>query len=495
MTLAHPSSDKAATGIAGLDTLLSGGFPRGRLHIIEGGAGAGKTTLGLQFLVEGAKRGEKGMYVTLSETKEELLGVAESHGWSLDGIELYEYSAAQQIQSEAVQTIINPAEIELRETIGDVLEAVERVNPMRVVFDSVGEIRLLAGSPLRYRLQILKLKVYFSGRNSTVLLIDEHLTGQHDRQLESLSHGVLFLEQAAPAFGEARRRLRIIKMRGMRVSSGHHDFSVVTGGMVVYPRLVPAEHRRLGISETLSGGIPQLDALLGNGIDCGTSTLLMGPAGSGKSSVAMQYAIAAASRGKRSAIFTFDERIPTIVARAEGLGMKLRDALAAGTIVIHEVDPSEMSPGEFSATVRKAVEIDNVQVVVMDSLTGYLNAMPDDRFLLLHMHELLTYLGHVGVCSILTVAQHGMNTIAEYKGFDVSYLADTVILFRYFELTGEVRKAISVFKKRSGKHERTIRELRLRSSGIEIGPPLKEFRGVLTGTPEYERNIPPIAEP
>ena len=488
------NNEKAASGIRGLDELLAGGFPKGRLHLIEGSTGTGKTTLGLQFLVEGVKRGEKGMYIALSETKQELLAVAESHGWSLEGIDLYEYSAAQQLRSDAEQTIISPAEIELSETMKDLLEAVERANPARVVFDSLAEIPLLAGSPLRNRLQILKLKAYFSGRNSTVLLIDETVPQQHDAHLGSILHGVLLLEHLAPAYGEARRRLRVVKMRGMKVSSGHHDFNIVTGGIIVYPRLVAAEHRGAVISETLSSGISQLDVLLGGGLDRGTSSLLMGPAGAGKSSVALQYAIAAASRGERSAIYTFDERVPTILARAEGLGMKLGEALAARTIAIHEVDPAELSPGAFSDKVRQAVEIDGVRIVVIDSLTGYLNTMPDERFLLLHMHELLAYLGHLGVSTLLTVAQHGMHAVAEYAGIDVSYLVDTVMLFRYFELAGEVRLAVSVFKKRSGNHERTIRELRLRSSGIEIGPPLKEFRGVLTGTPLYETNTPPIDE-
>jgi circadian clock protein KaiC len=487
-----PSTDlpnlRAQTGIEGLDRLLDGGFPRNRLHLIQGDPGAGKTTLGLQYLLNGLRQGEKVMYITLSETKNELLAVASSHGWSLDGVHLYEYSTMQQLREEPNQTIFHRAEVELTETTENLLKEVERIHPARVVFDSLSEVRLLAGDPLRYRRQILELKQYFAGRQCTVLLLDDRTSEHGDLQLQSLAHGVVIMEQFAPSYGSERRRLRILKMRGVPVRGGNHDFRLVTGGILVFPRLVSAGHRSSHLREVLSSGISQLDTLLGGGLDRGTTSLLLGPAGSGKSSIALKYACAAAERGEKSVTYSFDERLDTIFARSEGFGMNLQQQVASGLIDLQPLEPAEMSPGEFSHRVQQGVEQLGVRVVVIDSLNGYLNAMPEERFLTLQLHELLTYLGQRNVTTLLVVAQHGIHAIREFSDIDVSYLADTVLLFRYYEFAGEVHQAISVFKKRSGNHERTIRELRLRPGGIEVGEILSNFRGVLTGTPAYERS-------
>jgi circadian clock protein KaiC len=493
MSLETSSPPRAATGIPGLDHILGGGWPRNRLFLVEGDPGTGKTTLALQFLLEGTRQGEPGLYITLSETAEELRAVAASHGWSLDGLALHELAVPEDsLDPDAQYTLFHPSEVELGETTKLVLAEVERVQPQRVVFDSLSEMRLLARDPLRYRRQILALKQFFVGRQCTVLLLDDRTSGGGDKQLHSLVHGVAALEQQTPVYGPGRRRLRVSKLRGVRFQDGYHDFSIVRGGLVICPRLVAAEHRAPFVREAVSGGVPDLDALLGGGLDRGTSTLVLGAAGVGKSSLALQFALAAAGRDERAALYTFDEGAGTLFARAAGLGLDLRAQADAGRVHVRQIDPAEMSPGEFAHLVRKAVEDRQVRLVVLDSLNGYLNAMPEDRFLAAHLHELLTYLGQRGVVTLLIVAQHGLVGSGMETPVDVSYLADTVILLRYFEAAGAVRQAISVLKKRSGGHERTIREFRLGPRGVQVGAPLKEFHGVLTGVPTYLGPTPPL---
>jgi circadian clock protein KaiC len=479
----------STTGIPGLDDILGGGLTPHRLYLIEGNPGSGKTTLALQFLLEGAKHGEKGVYVTLSETKTELRAVAHSHGWSLDAIAIVELVASEaELDPENQYTMFQPAEMEMSATTKTILSETERIKPKRVIIDSLSELRLLAQNPLRYRRQILALKQFFTGRECTVLLIDDKTSEARDLQLQSIAHGVINLEHFSPEYGAERRRLRAVKLRGHHFRGGFHDFNINTGGLVVFPRLVAADHYRERTPGLIHGTIPELDQLLAGGIDCGTSVLLIGPAGSGKSSIATNYALAAANRGERAALFIFDERMQTLLQRSLGLGMDLGPHIESGMITIQSVDPAELSPGEFAFTIKKAAQGEDghapAKVVIIDSLNGYLQAMAEERFLTAQMHELLTFLGHKGVVTFLILAQHGM--IGDMKSpVDTTYLADTVILFRYFEAAGEVRQAISVVKKRSGRHERTIRELQL-DGGINIGEPLSGFHGILTGTPTYQ---------
>ena len=479
------------TGSAGLDAVLNGGFPANRLYLVEGDPGTGKTTMALQFLLEGARRGEPVLYVTLSETKEELTAVARSHGWSLEGINLHELVPPEEtLKTESQYTIFHPSEVELGETTKMVIDEVERIQPRRVVFDSLSEMRLLARDPLRYRRQILALKQFFSGRRSTVLLLDDRTATDADLQVQSIAHGVLMLEQIELDYGAERRRLRVSKLRGSRFRGGFHDFAIRTGGIVVYPRLVAADRRGEFKAETVASGVAELDALLGGGLDRGTSTLFMGPAGSGKSSLATHFAAAAARRGEVAASFIFDEGVHTYLSRAAGLGNDLRAEVEAGHLKVQQVDPAELSPGEFAHDVCEAVERDGARVVIIDSLNGYMQAMPDERFLTAQMHELLTYLNQQGVVTILVMAQHGFMGTAMSSPVDVSYLADTVVLLRYFEAAGAIRRAISVIKKRTGRHEDTIRELRLSASrGVVVGAPLTDFRGVLTGVPVYTGEV------
>lgn len=479
----------APTGIPGLDDVLSGGLPRNRVYLIMGDPGVGKTTLGLHFLLEGVRRGEKVLYIGLSETRDEIEDVADSHGWSLDGVDLFEYSAATRLDDVDDTTLFHPSEIELGEATRTMIREVERVQPARVVIDSLAEVRLLAQSPLRYRRQILALKDYFAGKHSTVLLLDDKDVASGDMQLLTLAHGVLLLEQLAPTYGPERRRIRVSKLRGVKYRGGYHDCAIRTGGLEVFPRLVAAEHRVTRPSGCLPSGLASVDSLLGGGIDRGTSTLLMGPAGSGKSALATQYVIAAAERGENVVMFLFDESRGTMLTRSDAINMPVQKHVDSGRIVLQQIDPAEVPPGEFVHLVRQQVEQRGITVMVIDSLNGYMNAMPEERFLTLHMHELLTYLGQKGVATLLVVAQHGLVGSAMVAPVDVSYLADCVILTRYFELAGEVRKAISVIKKRSGAHERTIRPLSITPDGLEVGPPLTDFRGVLSGTPLLDPDI------
>ena len=483
---AAQSQARLATGSVGLDRVLDGGLPANRLYLVEGDPGSGKTTLALQFLIEGAARGEAVLYVTLSETKEELTAVAASHGWSLAGIDLHELVPPEDaLRAEEQYTIFHPSEVELGDTTKAIIEEVERIEPRRVVFDSLSEMRLLSRDPLRYRRQILALKQYFSGRQCTVLLLDDRTSTDADLQVQSIAHGVIALEHIALDYGAERRRLRVTKLRGSRFRGGFHDFTIKTGGVEVYPRLVAADHRGEFTPEAVSSDVPQLDSLLGGGLDRGTSTLIMGPAGSGKSSLAAQFVAAAAGRDERAATFIFDEGIATYLKRADGLCCGLRAQIEAGRVTVQQVDPAELSPGEFAHNVRVAVEHEGAGVIVIDSLNGYLQAMPDERFLTAQMHELLTYLNQRGVVTIIVMAQHGFMGTAMNSPVDVSYLADTVVLLRYFEAAGAIRRAVSVVKKRTGAHEDTIRELRLSAGGITVGKPLSEFHGVLTGVPSY----------
>jgi circadian clock protein KaiC len=471
-----------STGIEGLDVILRGGLPENRLYLVEGEPGTGKTTLALQFLLEGGRSGEPGLYVTLSESSGELRAVARSHGWTLDGVALYELAPTTESPSaEDEYTILHPSEVELGETTSAVLHEVDRTNPARVVFDSLSEIRLLAREPLRYRRQILALKQFFVGRQCTVLLLDDQTADRSDLQLHSISHGVIRLEQLATEFGAERRRLRITKLRGLDFRGGYHDFRIVTGGMRVFSRMVATEHRALQNGGIVESGVPELDALLGGGLIRGTSALLMGPAGAGKSIVATQYATSAATRGHHAMIYLFDEQVGTSLVRADALGLPLRSHLEGGRITLQQVDPAQLSPGEFIQGVREGVEHDDARVVVIDSLNGLLASMPEERSLIVQLHELLSFLNQRGVVTLILIAQHGLIGSMSTP-VDVTYLADTVILFRYFEVTGEVRRAISVMKNRTGQHERTIRELHF-GPGVQVGPPLTQFQGVLSGIP------------
>ena len=477
------------TGIAEFDDILGGGLTANRVYLLHGTPGSGKTTLSLQFLLEGVGHGERVLYVTLSETRMELLSVAQSHGMSLEGIEIFELIAEERdLDPDAQYTMFQPSEIELNITTRRILDEIERVKPARVVIDSLSEIKLLAQSALRFRRQVLALKQFFVGRDCTVLFLDDKTAaGEDDLQLESIAHGVISLEQLAPEYGASRRRLSITKLRGQRYRGGYHDFSIVKGGLQVFPRIIANEYAEPVATTILKSGIPQMDTLLCGGLTSGTSALLLGPAGVGKSTLAMQYAVEAAGNGKASIIFTFDERVATMFERAEGLNIPLRTHVDAGLIEIRAIDPAEMSPGEFAHNVRLAAESTDgkpgVKIVVIDSLNGYLNAMPEERFLTAQLHELLTYLGHLDVTTFLVVAQHGLLGNSMQTVIDTSYLADTVILFRYYEAEGEVKQLVSVVKKRNGRHERSIREFTLGDDGIRIGEPLKQFQGVLTGTP------------
>ena len=473
-----------ATGIDGLDTILHGGLTPNRLYLFEGLPGAGKTTMALQFLREGVERGETVLYVTLSETEAELREVAASHGWGLEGIQIHElFPMGDQLDPEEQYTVFHPSEVELGKVTQGILAEVERLQPQRVVFDSLSEIRLLAGSQLRFRRQILALKQYFAGRKATVLLLDENHVLDQGLNAHTIVHGVVSLDQLRSEFGGDRRRVRVTKMRGRPFHSGFHDYEIETGGVQVFPRLVAADHRRDFESGILHSGLPAMDTLLGGGIDRGTSTLFLGAAGTGKSSLAMHFVMQAAKRGEHSAVFLFEESVHALRTRSRGLGLDLDGCIDDGTLMVQPVDPSELSPGEFFHIVREAVEQKQARIVVIDSLNGYLNAMPGERFLITQLHELLSYLGQMGVASFLLNAQQGL--IGSMSSpLDVSYLADTVVLLRYYEANAAVHTAISVLKKRTGAHERTLRELVISSKGIEIGEPLRTFRGVLTGVPQ-----------
>jgi circadian clock protein KaiC len=486
---------RAATGVAGLDSILGGGVARNRLHLLEGSPGTGKTTIALQFLLAGAEAGEIGIYVSLAETEEELRDGARSHGWEIpDAIEIFELVPPESVlDPDQHQSLLYSSDLELGETIQRIFEAIQRLKPKRVVIDSLSEIRLLAQSSLRYRRQILALKHYFAQNNSTVIMLDDLTTETTDQAVHSIAHSVIHLDQLAPIYGGERRRLRVIKCRGQPFSAGYHDFMITPGGVQVYPRLVAADHRKGYPVQNMSSGIAELDQLLGGGIAAGSSTLVIGPAGTGKSLLILHYVAAAVARGERAALFVFDEEMGLLLTRAKGLGIDLAAMRDAGQLFIEQMDAAEMSPGEFSHRVRGCVDRQGIRLVAIDSLNGYQAAMPEEQFVILHLHELLQYLNRQGAATFLAVAQHGM--IGDMKQtIDVTYLADTVIMLRYFEALGRVRRAISAIKKRTGAHEDTIREFQISSRGIGIGPPLQDFQGVLRGVPTYVGKGAPLMD-
>lgn len=474
---------KALTGVTGLDDVLGGGLERRRLFLLEGNPGTGKTTISLQFLSAGAQAGERTLYITLSETEEELRAGAASHGLDMTGIDIFELVPPDTLLDEdQQQSLLYSSDLELGETTKRIFEVFERVRPDRIVLDSLSEIRLLAQSSLRYRRQILALKHYFARQGATVLMLDDLTTDVNDRTVHSIAHGVIRLEEMSPEYGADRRRLRIMKFRARRYRGGHHDFSILTGGVRVFPRLVSAEHKTSFARDVIKSGMPELDLLLGGGIERGSSVLVLGPAGTGKSLLGLTFIEGAVDRGESAALFVFDEELGLLFDRAKKLGIDLQAMVDGGSLFVEQVDAAELSPGEFSERVRRCVEEHGVRTVIIDSLNGYQAAMPHEQALILHIHELLQYLNRQGATTYLTVAQHGL--VGDMKSpVDVTYLADTVILLRYFEALGRVRRAISVVKKRTGAHEDTIREYRIGSRGVTLGEPLVNFQGVLRGVP------------
>jgi circadian clock protein KaiC len=462
------------------------------MYVVEGDPGAGKTTLALQFLLEGSRVGEAVLYVTLSETAEELIEVAQSHGWSLDGVQLLELgSLGDRLEHDAGYTVYHPADVELGETTKRIREVVDRVKPSRVVLDSVSELKILSETNARYRREILGMKQFFSGKRCTVLVLDDR-TSRQEQQLQSIAHGVVGMERQRREYGETRRQIHIQKMRGVRFRDGAHDFIIKTGGLEVYPRITATGPGKDYPRDEMKSGVEEIDTLLGGGLDRGSSNLIIGPAGCGKTTLCSQFLLASLKRGEGVECFLFEESIRTFLMRAEGLGMDFEPYLESGLLVLHQTDAGELCPGELAYLVSRAVEERNVRVLMIDSLNGYLNAMPSEQFLVIQMHELLMYLGKQGVVTLLVMAQHGMMGSAMQTPIDVSFLADTVVLLRYFEALGEVRQAISVVKKRRSGHERTIREMKLGPGGVIVGEPLRQFEGVLTGVPRYRGTETPL---
>ena len=477
--------DRTPTGIGGLDDILGGGWPGRRLYLVQGEPGTGKTTLSLQFLLAGVARGEKCLYISLSESREEILQVAASHGWSLDGLDIVEMSHDDSsLLPDEQNTLFLPSEIELSEVTTRILGEIDRLCPARVVFDSLSEWRLMSGDGLRFRRQILALKNHLSARGATVLLLDGN-AASHAMDLQSLAHGVLRLEHLQPEYGSERRRLNVVKLRGARFRGGFHDFAIEAGGLAVFPRLVATEHETQFAPEKASSGLPEIDALLGGGLTRGTATLVVGASGTGKSMLVQRYIQSALERGERTALFAFEETRAIIEGRAARFGFELAPFIQNGAFGLQTIDPAELSPGEFAWRVRESVEASGAKLVIIDSLNGYLYSMGQERHLLLHMHELLSYLSARGVVTLLVVCQNGAFGSAMRSPIDMSYLADTVLLLRHFEAFGEVKQAVSVVKKRDGGHERAIRELTFSGEGLQVGAPLRDFKGVLTGVPDY----------
>ncbi len=476
---------RVETGVPGLDDILKGGLPAGQLYLLEGDPGTGKTTIAMQYLLRGVAQGDKVLYVTLSEPEAELRESAESHEWDLTTVPIVEFVPEEgSLSSEQQYTVFHPSEVELSSTITRLTDAIDKAMPDRLVIDSLSELRMLSGDAMRYRRQILALKQFLSGRKTTAILLDDRTAVDHDLQLQSIAHGVIRLEKLPRSFGVTRRRVEIVKLRGSTFREGLHDYNILTQGVVVYPRLIAAEHGKTFEGDEIKSGLEELDQLFGGGIPRGSSTLVIGPSGAGKSSIAMQYAFAAAKRGDRAIVYAFDEVLRTAQARAEGLGMDIGTELERGTLSMSQIDPAELSPGEFIWQIRSDVEERDTRVVVIDSLNGFMNSMPGESDLILHLHELLAYLNQKGVVTLLIMTQHGLVGSMQAQ-VDVSYLADTVVLIRYFEAEGRIRQSLSVLKKRVGDHERTLRELIFKPGRIIVGSALTEFRGVLTGVPEF----------
>ena len=472
------------TGISGLNDILSGGLPTGQMYLLEGTPGTGKTTLALQFVRTAILSGEKALYITLSESKRELEASARSHGWKNEELSIAEFVPEEaSLSPEQQYTVFHPSEVELASTIQKLTGLIEEIKPTRLVIDSLSELRLLASDTMRYRRQLLALKQFFAGRETTVLLLDDRSAEGSDMQLQSIAHGVIRLDRVPRSYGVNRRQIEIVKLRGSSFREGAHDYTIETGGIRIYPRLIANEHDSSFQNERVKSGIPALDAMFGGGINRGSSTLLIGPTGAGKSTLSIQYAHAAAARGDRAIVYAFDEVLRTAVDRAEALGIHVREEISKGTLAMSQIDPAELSPGEFIWQIRDDVEQKDTRVVVIDSLNGFLNAMPGERDLTLQLHELIAFLNQKGVVTFLILTQHGL-VGTMHAEIDVSYLADTVVLLRYFEAEGEIRQAISVLKQRVGRHERSLREFHLEESGIAVGEPLRNFRGILTGVPD-----------
>lgn len=476
------------TGVSGLNDILLGGLPAGQMYLLEGDPGTGKTTVAMQFVLAGVRAGETGLYITLSEPAAELRASAQSHGWDPAELPIAEFVPAEaSLSPEQQYTVFHPSEVELAGTIQRLTKLIDEVKPDRLVIDSLSELRLLASDTMRYRRQLLALKQFFAGRATTVLLLDDRTSQSQghgsDLQLQSIAHGVVRLEKVPRTYGVTRRHVEVVKLRGSAYREGYHDYTIERGGVQMYPRLVAGEHEAPFIGERVESGVPALDAMFGGGVSRGSSTLIIGPTGAGKSTLAMQYAYAAACRGDRAIVYTFDEVLRTAQDRAEALGMRVREEIRRGTLRVEQVDPAELSPGEFVWQIREDVEKRDTRVVVIDSISGYLNSMPGERDLVLQLHELIAYLNQNGVASFIIMNQHGLVGSMSVD-VDVSYLADTVVLLRYFEAMGEIRQVISVLKQRVGPHEHTLRELRFSGKGIGIGEPLRDFRGVLTGVPD-----------
>lgn len=491
-----------ATGVPGLDNVLRGGFLRGGFYLVQGDPGSGKTTVALQFLIERRRAGERCLYVSLTESRRDLESACAAHEWSLDGVDVVDLSRSEtQLAEQSRASVFHPADTELSDVVQRVFDELQRAKPMNVVFDGLSEIRLLAGEPLRYRRILLSFKEMFVREGVTALLLDDRTAAFHELQPESLVGGNIVLERFLPAYGRARRRMHVTKVRGAHFREGFHDYEIVTGGVVIHPRLVAGEHHGQFDAELCSSGVPNLDAMLCGGLAMGSSTLLLGPAGAGKSTASMLFVVSALTQGRKAAVYTFDEVLSTLIERSEklciGKAGGLQGYVTDGLLHLQQVDPAELSPGAFAHEVRRAVD-GGAKVIVIDSLNGYLNAMPEERFLTRHLHEMFAYLNQKGVLTIMVVAQHGTIGVPVSSDVDVSYLADTVLSFRYFEASGEVRQAVSVFKKRTGPHQRSIRELRISETGFAVGEPLREFRGVLTGIPQMvagEEPVPSAALP